>query len=339
MKKRDIYILPAALLLLSACYKDIDMEKYRPDPVIVVNSAISSDSTIMASVTHTWFYADTKPYEEHYANLPQARVDLYVNDEFREQMEWGQYLPVDSLNEVPDSVFKSHVVPKAGDCIRLVVSADGYQTVTAETTVPAIVPIRKAECVDITERINYEGNVGDGYGNTVKERYYALTYNLTFKDEGGRSNYYALTCLKTDEYYQTYYHPHIESSDPILSENSNALDGSIGFDGISTGYSFLFTDKQIEGQEYTLSFEEWVNKSDAEQSSQLLIRLYSLSEEYYHYLYSLNQVAGSTLDEALGNLGFGEPLRVYSNVEGGTGILGACNSSETEVTVQITPAS
>ena len=36
---------------------------------------------------------------------------------------------------------------------------------------------------------------------------------------------------------------------------------------------------------------------------------------------SLQKIAGSTLEGGLGNIGLAEPLRVYSNVEGGTGIM------------------
>lgn len=40
-----------------------------------------------------------------------------------------------------------------------------------------------------------------------------------------------------------------------------------------------------------------------------------------------------TLEGGLGNIGLAEPLRVYSNVEGGTGILGGNQHSETTITL------
>lgn len=335
--KKAIHIIigiSAVLPLLSGCYKDINLDKFRPDPVIVVNSAVAPDSALMASVTHTWLYTEAKPYEEPNVNLPQARVELYINDEYRGQMKWEQYLPTDTTSEIPDSVFRSSITPKEGDRIRLVVSAEGYQTVTAETTIPKKAPFLDAECISIEERINPEGTVGDGYGNLIEYNYYSLTYHVTFQDEAGIDNYYALTCLKkNDTYYEweKYKHPHIESSDPVLAENSDILDGAMGFEGINQTGCFLFTDRQIEGLQYTLSFEEWINRSEIKRTSPLKIRLYSLSKDYYMYLYSICQVTGSTVDEALGNLGFSEPLRIYSNVEGGTGILGACSMAEKEV--------
>ena len=64
-----------------------------------------------------------------------------------------------------------------------------------------------------------------------------------------------------------------------------------------------------------------------------IISIYSLSESYFLYLLSLQKIAGSTLEGGLGNIGLAEPLRVYSNVEGGTGILGGNQHSETTITL------
>ncbi len=340
MRKSELYIgLAAVFPLLSGCYKDIDLDEYLPDPVIVVNSAVAPGSTLMASVTRSWPYTEVGPSEELDCNLPQARVELYVNDEYRERLCWEQYLPADSSGIASDSVFRSHTLIKEGDRIQLSVSAEGYQTVTAETDVPRNTPVMDAECVSMEERVNPEGDVGDGYGNIIGYNYYALTYHVTFRDDPDTDNYYALTCLrKSGSYYtdEEYRHPHIETSDPVLKENVDILDGAMGFDGINQNGCFLFTDRQIAGKRYTLSFEEWTtDKSGNDLAFPLKIRLYSLSKDYYLYLYSVCQITGSTVDEALGNLGFGEPPRVYSNVEGGAGILGACTMSEREISVDI----
>jgi hypothetical protein len=44
-------------------------------------------------------------------------------------------------------------------------------------------------------------------------------------------------------------------------------------------------------------------------------------------------LSGEPLEGGLGNIGLAEPLRVYSNVEGGTGILGGNQHSETTITL------
>ena len=86
-QKYYTFILLLLSLSLSSCYKEIDLDKYRTQPKIVINCAISPDNVIMASVTRTWFYPESTPY----VKLPHAKVDLYINDEYVEQMKWEQY--------------------------------------------------------------------------------------------------------------------------------------------------------------------------------------------------------------------------------------------------------
>jgi len=53
------------------------------------------------------------------------------------------------------------------------------------------------------------------------------------------------------------------------------------------------------------------------------ILLYSLSKSYYLYLTPLLNRDENMLMQNLPNYGLAEPMRVFSNVTGGTGILGA----------------
>lgn len=42
--KTSIWAVMAGFML-TACYKDIDLEKYRPEPTLVLNSILSPDET------------------------------------------------------------------------------------------------------------------------------------------------------------------------------------------------------------------------------------------------------------------------------------------------------
>lgn len=53
-------------VFLTSCYRKIDLDEYRTTPKIVINSVVSPDTVVMASITRTWFYPDKKPY----VNLP-----------------------------------------------------------------------------------------------------------------------------------------------------------------------------------------------------------------------------------------------------------------------------
>lgn len=56
MKIKTELALILICCLLTACYKDINMEKYRPEPTMVLNSILSPDTTVMAQVSKPFFY-------------------------------------------------------------------------------------------------------------------------------------------------------------------------------------------------------------------------------------------------------------------------------------------
>lgn len=58
-------------VFLTSCYRKIDLDEYRTTPKMVINSVVSPDTVVMASITRTWFYPDKKPY----VNLPHAHVE------------------------------------------------------------------------------------------------------------------------------------------------------------------------------------------------------------------------------------------------------------------------
>lgn len=41
-------------VFLTSCYRKIDLDEYRTTPKIVINSVVSPDTVVMASITRTW---------------------------------------------------------------------------------------------------------------------------------------------------------------------------------------------------------------------------------------------------------------------------------------------
>ena len=58
MKNQTIVISAMAIMSLTSCYNDIDMEKYRGEQQVVLNCIANSDTTIMADVSSTWFFTE-----------------------------------------------------------------------------------------------------------------------------------------------------------------------------------------------------------------------------------------------------------------------------------------
>ena len=74
------------------------------------------------------------------------------------------------------------------------------------------------------------------------------------------------------------------------------------------------SDELFDGKEYTLQVKEQL-RSDTKYYTKRHIRLYSLSEPYYQYLLSLQNIENEGIMGGLTNVGLAEPVRIYSNVE------------------------
>lgn len=315
--KQLLYILFSGIFFTS-CYKEIDLSEYRTTPKMVINCTVSPDTVVMARVTRTWFYPENMPY----VNLPHAKVELYINDQYIEQMQWKTlYNP--EKPELPDTLFISNSIPKEGDKIKIVAATPEYGMATAEDIIPKHVPIGK---------VQYTLQKGEGIYEETSSDYYEIFYEVQFKELPEENNYYLTKVMQlyqhNDENYLT--EANIDYIDPIFKEPNDILDGSMGFNGPERRNGALFTDQSINGQTYTLRLKEIA--TELNETETRIISIYSLSESYFLYLLSLQKIAGSTLEGSLGDIGFAEPLRVYSNVEGGTGILGGNQHSDKTIT-------
>ena len=74
-------------LLLTSCYRKFDLEEYRTTPKMVINSAFSPDTVVMASISRTWFHSESKPD----VTIRNAKVELYIDGIFKEEMPWKEY--------------------------------------------------------------------------------------------------------------------------------------------------------------------------------------------------------------------------------------------------------
>ena len=304
-------------VFLTSCYRKIDLDEYRTTPKMVINSVVSPDTVVMASITRTWFYPDKKPY----VNLPHAHVELYINNQYIETMQW-KTLNNPRNPDQPDTLFLSNTIPAEGDRIKIVASTPEYGTVTAEDIIPKKVPIKNASHTIKKGNGVYQGTISD---------YFEIYYEVTFDEFPEKNNYYLAKITQIKTGYYGYYETEIDYIDPVFKEQDAILDESMAFNGLEKRGGALFTDQSINGQTYTLQIKE--TTAELDETEQRIISIYSLSESYFLYLLSLQKIAGSTLEGGLGNIGLADPLRVYSYVEGVTGILGGNQHSETTITL------
>lgn len=330
MKTKDILLLFIALSLFSSCMREIDLEELRPDPKLVLNCVIQPGDSIRASLSRTWFYT------ERYPNLTiqYAKMDLYVNGELKERMK---YQPERSE---PNTAARYHAdyVPKVGDKIRITVEKEGYEPVSAESDLLAPVPIVDFKVMEYTENNDY-----------YYSRYYRLM--LTFEDIPNQRDYYLVRFEMgqpiydygageyTGEYRWEYWS--VEYSDEkLFTGHLSALDVIMGYDWLSGYYGRVFNDDLIDGKRYTMNLKTYSTYSswsfdDEEEIEQPPFRcranLYTITPAYYHYMLSLLSIEDDSLQESMASAGLSEPIRVFSNVDGGVGIMGGCSLSTIEM--------
>lgn len=315
-----IYIL-VTLCIVTSCYKDIDLEKYKPSPKIVINSILSSDTVVMASVSRTWFFTEDNPN----VILSEAKVKLYVNDLFCEELKYEAEVDKDNLNA--KGMFVSSIIPKPGDKIKIIAKTI-YGTSFAEDVLPVKIDLDKIELTykDIPGPtsiiVDKNGELTERYDNLE------ISYHITFPRVQHGINYYFIRIEECD--FRQPLGILDYSSDPVFTSQGGILDNTFSGIVLEGQGGRAFTDETIKDNKYTLTIKEVGSRTSNYDYGSILNRkicLYTLSHSYYRFLLSLQNLHDDNLMNNLADLGMAEPVLIYSNVSGGTGILGSCQFS------------
>lgn len=312
------HIIPILLfvLLFSSCEKTVDLDAYRPDPKLVINSFLKAGEPVDVEVTRTWFHSDKHPD----IVIKDADVKLYINDVLQAPPE----LVADSVNTSVRYRFNS--VPSANDRIRITASRRNYPDASAKTIIPEELSLS-----------DYQFSEKSDTSSWVEGMNYVLrSYQLSFTlhDHPAADHYYMLYFQKGAVYS---FHPSDSvyswgdfdpgySQIPLLAQQASAFDKILGYDIVGYYNGVAFSDELFNGKSYHFSFA-WsdsynVYEGENEYPDKYKVAVYSISKSYYNYMKTVNEMLGGSLTGDLGEAGFAEPIRVYSNVEGGAGIVG-----------------
>lgn len=309
--KRIWYILIG--ISLTACLTEVDLSDLRESPRFVVNGVAVAGESLRVSVTRTWFYTDDHPN----VVIPDATVRLYVNGHYEETIP---FVPGDTLFNAAGN-YQAAFVPQVADRLRLEVSAPGYEAVHAETEVPQ--PSTLVDAKAVQEVITAD--------STMKR----ISYAICFQDAAEEENYYLFRLeegyLSEDSTYR-WHVLHLDyAEEPLFGQNSSALD-QILFPQYLSGYDGrVFSDEAINGLPYTIHLQNTYSYSGTPRTKRLRVRLYAISADYYKYLKTLQDQSDNSFANHLIDAGLAEPIRVYSNIDGGLGIFGGCTPNWIEV--------
>ena len=313
-----IYVVTTILMgfMLTGCYQDIDLDKYKNEEgeyLLTINSAVNPDSVVAVAATRTYFYSDTHKGREYVKGLD---ISLYVNGKENCILQYN----------ASNNLYESDYRPKENDEIELK-TLYRNQIVESKDTIPEKV---KIESIEITR----QGPLSIYFNND-----YIITYYITFNDPIGKDNYYFLQYddigavmgnMSMGERDYTYEY--------VFQQLANHINASVpGWEPYSPE-GLPFSDNGIDGTTHTLVVKEIVSSNRSLAGYPTMrrkIKLFSISESYYQYLLSklYNDPGNEGLHGGMIDLGVSEPIKYFSNINGGTGILAAYSLDETELDV------
>lgn len=304
-------------VFLTGCYTD-----FTPDidthPVLCINSLITAGESISVDVTRSWVYTDIKGEEEH--DVKDAVVTLYANE----------------------MLVNSDYLPKEGDRIRICVHSRFYGDADADVTVPF------APAVDdvMLTPVLVEGRVQDYTDSFITTLTFDMGLKFTISDSPESIDYYHYAL----DYYSENEMPDdlsgvlgedcnvsfcnlsegsiIYKAEPIFSVHISEVDAVMGAD--VDGFTF-FTDRQFSGASYKMNIlyqnAQAIIRCSPDNIDEIcdagyIVSLSSVSESYYSWFsYAWQSYSGSIGD--LSQVVLSEPLKGYSNVSTGAGVVAA----------------
>jgi hypothetical protein len=291
-----------SILLIYGCEKDIDFGGKEPAPKMVVNAIINAqqDTNLIKISESVFDFSNQKP-----GVVKNPEIRLNVNEKECRRL-WpdtiigvhAYYKFVSKLNIGDKIEFSAHT-PKHG-------TVKGYDIVPANT-----VEIKK---------IDHSWFVRDGRG-------YLRLY-VTLKDHPQERNFYRITARTKGDVV----HPSIQEPNNIWALKNIFIDDEMLFHnpteteekGNAANFYRIFTDDLFQGKEYTLNIyieeanamnDTWIDYA----RQYVKVEIHTLSEKLYQNLHS-QELATGTADDV-----FSEPVKIYTNMQGGYGILGIYN--------------
>jgi len=296
-------ILALMIVLLQSCEKTEKIENFpKSAPKLVLVSSLNPDSAIRLMLFKSLSILDNAPNKA----ITGAKVELFRDD-----------LPVSSLaaaNSGNSYLFQE--IPQAGHRYSVRASLQGYEEIFATTEMPFLVPIQQVSVkLYDTSSWNYYPRYYFGKGKVT----------LGIDDPGNEENYYMVNMFQYDTSYSIGMNG--DTLDVYVYQNflqnyEYSSDQNILIE-FQENYSYYLSDKFFNGRKFDL--ELTFGYGSYKPGGTIQLELHTLSREQFLYCKSR-----SIFNRNDGNP-FSEPVKIFTNVENGYGILGGSASVSTSV--------
>lgn len=290
------------IILLTSCIKEVDYSAPPFTPQLVLSSIINPDSLIKAHVGKTIAITDTGS-----AIVANASIFLFENG-----------VLVDTLVYQSQGWYVGHIYPQAGFSYRLETYHPVFSSVSSECSVPSP-PQIDSLFFTVGELLDQEG--------------LPLTrFTLRLSDHDPNINFYELILYSGN--------PHEPDIQPIPSTRITQLDDPTLLADANWDYApstLFFSDALFNGMSGEVSFNMMWGGYPTADSPPYFIELRNISVSYYQYLKSwsvhrFNQNSTQNTRDPLTLLFQGDPVELYTNVNGGYGVFGAYNQKLKDAT-------
>lgn len=305
---------------LASCTKEVEFDGEQSAPLLVVNGLQQVGQPARLSVEKSVFFLDSQKD----CRVKDVQVDLYVNGAFKEALQvrdsiinetyidWndGDEVFIDRLSYAFNYCEGQYVLC-AGDQLRFEVRSSEFEDVAeAEVTMP-----------DVPDVIGFDTLRVDHPVDNPRTVYFSLTL-----DDPAGKDYYNIRPLDGMVGFC--------SNDPVFAKLSNFeiedLMGE-GSDYYANGDYNVISDAYFDGKTYSISMD--VYSWGDEFYEPFVLEVSRVDEALYQYKQTYTAYSHSDPESMIGMLT--EPVRVYSNVKNGIGLVGAQSQSLT-MTIDLT---
>jgi hypothetical protein len=303
--------------LISSCIKD---NIIIPDTgsKITINGLITTNDLLNVRISRSIFITDVEGVleQDSLISIDNAQVKIYQNNSFIDSL---YYYALGTLSSFEGYLYQNgnyiskNLYPETGKEYKITAKAPGSQEASSITKIPNLVRIENVD----TSRIILE-NVPKVYPTNL-----GLKCIIEFTDPVNETNYYLLNAYRNNPIFSDAMA--FRCDDPIVEEKLiSAQGGALSSNPIR---GIAFSDKLINGKKTNITITIcgndiglpfWTDdpeyNEDGNHKKTIFFRLYSITEDYFKYIQTLNLYQKS-YDNPLS-----DPVLVYSNIKGGYGI-------------------
>jgi hypothetical protein len=288
--KNSNYLLLLTVFIFS-CQKAIEIDRDTIKPKLVVNCILSPEQdTIKLTLSES---RDLLFDKNEFPIVENAVIKLFEND-----TKLGEFSFSNGLYWYAYQV-------KNNKTYRIEANKESFDDVTAKTTVSSPADILDISAEKLDNSLNARVNIFD---IKDKDNYYRVSMKY-----GDFTNDSAI--VNGPDYFEPWLNSYACCNDFIIEHPQNDL-----LSGSNCNDQFLFSDETFKNGIHDLKLftpqNNWYSPIEGYQTK-VIIEFSSLNYDYYTYF-----ITRSIFQNNLGNP-FAEPVPVYSNIEGGFGILGS----------------